>query len=84
MAKCRPKVVIEYVRWDGMAGTANNFVGEAYGTDWEYRERGSDGIWIMTRAGKMNVNVGDYLLKYSDGRVASCDAEHFEKTFEPL
>jgi len=59
MAKFRKKPVeVEAIQWDGLAETANSFLGENYGTDWEYLPQSSD-VVILTQHGQLTVQKGD-------------------------
>lgn len=75
-------VVIEAVRWDGSSDTANAFIGESYGVDWEYAEIGSEDILIPTLEGKMRGCVGDWIIKGVKGEFYPCKPDIFEATYE--
>ena len=74
-------VVIEAVQWDGLADTANSFIGERYGTDWEYVSRSSD-LVISTEEGKMIVKEGDWIIEGVAGGFFTCNPNIFEQTYE--
>lgn len=77
-------VVIDAVRWDGDAETANSFLGENYSVDWEFSGAGTATLVIPTLAGKMLCNVGDYIIKGVQGEFYPCPAEIFEQTYETV
>ena len=84
MAKYRKKpVVIEAVLWDGNSGTANTFIGESFGVDWEYESAASSNIAIPTLEGRMIGKVGDYIIKGVKGEFYPCKPDIFEDTYEP-
>jgi hypothetical protein len=76
--------VVEAVRWDGSADTANGFVGEQYGVDWEYVPGKTD-ILIRGFGGyvKERVEVGQYLVK-SGWVMYGMPADTFAEYWEPL
>lgn len=76
-------VVIEAVRWDGSASTANAFIGEAFGTDWKYEE-GSNRIIIPTLEGDHTGDVGDFIIKGVNGEFYPCKPDIFAKTYDPV
>lgn len=86
MAQYRKKpVIIEAVKWDGDSGTANSFIGEAYGVDWEYSpDAPTFSILILTLEGKMLCNVGDWIIKGVKGEFYPCKPDIFEATYEPV
>lgn len=85
MGKFRKKpVVIEAVEWDGKAGTANAFIGEAFGVDWDYEAISSDNILISTLEGKMLCSVGDWIIKGVKGEFYPCKPDIFEATYEAV
>ncbi len=84
MAKFRKNpIVIEAVQWDGMAGTANLFLGEDYGKDWEY-ELGSNNLVISTLEGKMVAKIDDWIIKGVAGEFYPCKPDIFEATYEAV
>ncbi len=84
MAKFRKKpVVIDAVRWDGCLDTANVFIGERYGADWEYATAPSDDILIPTLEGKMLCHVGDWIIKGVKGEFYPCKDDIFRATYDP-
>ena len=84
MGKYRKKpVVIEAVQWDGESGTANEFIGEVYGGDWEYANAANLAIFIFTLEGKMLCQVGDWIIKGIKGECYVCKPDIFEATYEP-
>lgn len=70
--------VVETVKWDGKADTANEFVGERYGTDWEYG--GKKGLAIVVGGG-WTADVGDYLVRYEDEPAWAMKASLFEASY---
>ena len=83
MPKYRKKpVVIEAVQWDGESGTANEFIGEAYGGDWEYAKNIKSAILIRTPKGMMLCQVGDWIIKEVEGECYACKPDIFEATYE--
>lgn len=84
MPKFRKKpVVIEAVRWDGEAHTANAFLGDRYGEDWEYAAQGDSALLIPTLKGKMRADVGDMLIRGVKGEFYPCKYDIFAATYEP-
>jgi hypothetical protein len=84
MAKFRKRpVVIEAVRWDGDCDTANRFLGERYGIDWEYAARGDSALVIPTLEGRMRAEVGDWIIRGVKGEFYPCKPDIFEQTYEP-
>jgi hypothetical protein len=84
MAKFRKKpIVIDAVQWDGLADTANNFLGDGYGTDWEYAGIGA-AIRIPTLEGTMVGSVGDWIIKGVKGEFYPCKPDIFEATYEAV
>jgi hypothetical protein len=77
-------VVVEAVRWDGDPDTANTFIGESYGVDWEYFEKGSDAIRIPTLEGDHRGEVGDWIIRGVKGEFYPCKPDIFEATYEPV
>ena len=58
------------VQWDGDADTANTFLGNRYGIDWEWERVGSSAILIPGGVtGNLEVNVGDWIMQRLNGRV---------------
>lgn len=53
------------VKWDGLAETANTFLGERYGIDWEYERVGSSAILLPTvdHGRKIRADVGHWIVK---------------------
>lgn len=83
MAKYRKKpVVIEAVQWDGLASTANDFIGDGYGTDWEYESQPSGNIIIPTLEGNHLCRVGDWIIKGVKGEFYPCKPDIFQATYE--
>lgn len=76
-------VVIEAVQWDGAPKTANEFIGERYGTDWEYAKDSED-IVIKTLEGNMTCHVGDYIICGIKGELYPCKPDIFEATYEAV
>lgn len=84
MAKFRKRpVVIDAVRWDGSAATANRFIGDRYETDWEYAVTPKSlSILIPTLEGVMACNVGDWIIKGVAGEFYPCRDAIFQATYE--
>ena len=83
-------VVIEAVKWDGDASTANDFIGERYGVnldkpgwDWTYAED-SGALIIPTLEGNHRANIGDWIIKGVKGEFYPCKPDIFEETYEPV
>lgn len=76
-------VIIEAVQWDGKSSTANSFIGESYGVDWEYVENSND-IEIPTFEGRMRCNKGDWVIKGIAGEFYPCKPEIFKLTYEQV
>lgn len=72
---------IEAVRWDGDAGTANDFLGERYGVDWEYAI-GGGAIVFRTLTGRVRLEEGDWIIKSTSGGFQPCVAAVFEAAYE--
>jgi hypothetical protein len=85
VARFRKKpVVIEAIRWDGSPTTANRFLGEAYGVDWEYASGAEAAIVIPTLEGRMRAEVGDWIIKGVKGEFYPCKPDIFAATYEPV
>ena len=83
MSKFRNEaVVVEAIQWDGLAETANSFLGENYAFDWEYAPQ-SSAVVIPTVKGKMRVQIGDWIIRGVKGDFYSCKPEVFEANYEP-
>lgn len=81
MPKFRKKpVVIEAMKWDGKAETANAFIGEAYGTDCKDKAA----IIIPTLEGDHRGEVGDWIIKGVKGEFYPCKPDIFEATYESV
>lgn len=63
---CRDDVVTA-VAWDGKPETANAFVGDSYGVDWEYERVLSTDILVATPAGWDRAREGDWLARDAFG-----------------
>ncbi len=85
MAKFRvmKAVVVEAVQWDGESGTANEFLGEDYGTDWRYTWTGP-AITIRVLGDEVRVEVGDWIIKRENGDLSVCTPGLFEQTHEAM
>ena len=75
-------IVIDAVKWDGRPETANEFLGERFGTDWLYAGVGSLAIMIWTREGLMRGEVGDWIIRGVAGEFYPIKADIFEATYE--
>jgi hypothetical protein len=78
-------VVIDAVQWDGRADTANTFLGERFGIDWEYAGALTEGLALMipTLEGRMRCDVGDWIIRGIKGEFYPCKADIFALTYEP-
>jgi hypothetical protein len=74
-------VVIEAVQWDGLADTANIFIGESYGKDWWYASYNDVSIIIPTLEGNHVGLVGDWIIKGVKGEFYPCKPDIFELTY---
>ena len=80
----RPPIV-EAVQWDGSSHTANAFIGEDYGVDWEYQSTEAQDIVVHPRQWlKAWVKVGDWLVKNRGGSFHSYTPEEFTERFEEI
>lgn len=77
-------VVIDAVRWDGMPETANAFLGERFGVDWDYAGQGNRAIVIPTLEGDMRGEVGDWIIKGVKGEFYPCKDPIFRATYEEV
>jgi hypothetical protein len=62
------------VKWDGDTHTANVFLGDRYGIDWEYMKVGSSAILLAAEdetGYRPQVPVGHWIVKRADGRLES-------------
>lgn len=85
MTQYRKKpVVIEAVQWDGDSETANQFLGEDYGVDWEYAAQGDSALVIPTLEGRMRANPGDWIIRGVKGEFYPCKPDIFEATYEEI
>lgn len=75
-------VTIEAVIWDGRPDTANGFIGERYGTDWEYETHCSLRIVIPTLEGKHIGDIGDYIIRGVKGEFYPCKPDIFTMTYD--
>lgn len=77
-------ITIDAVQWDGYAETANEFIGEAYGTDWEYETGGSTSILIPTLEGNMLCREGDWIIRGVKGEFYPCKPDIFDATYDKV
>ena len=85
MGKFRKKpVVIEAVVWDGNSGTANGFIGESYGVDWEFESASSRRIRIPTLEGDHIGDIGDMIIKGVKGEFYPCKPDIFAATYDAV
>lgn len=77
-------VVIDAVQWDGSASTADLFIGESYGVDWEYSLVSNGDILIPTLEGSMLCRVGDWIIRGVKGEYYPCKPDIFEATYEAV
>ena len=83
MAKFRAKPVeVDALRWDGDADTANSFLGEGYGADWEFAAL-VDGIFVSTRHGRDLARVGDWLVKDGGNGLSVLTDAAFTAAYDP-
>jgi hypothetical protein len=90
MTKFRKKpVVIEAIRWDGcnlkeiIAFTGFHQSAKKYSWD-EYEEVVRDeGLKIFTLEGRMDANIGDWIIKGIKGEFYPCKPDIFAATYEP-
>jgi hypothetical protein len=71
---------VDAVLWDGDASTANQFLGDRYGNDWQYTSDGY-GIEVPTPIGMMAGEIGTWIVKRADG-VYLYDEGTFMETYE--
>lgn len=76
-------VAIEAMQWTGC-----NFdeVQEFVGFNNAYFQRMADPpkIYIPTPEGAEYASIGDYIIKFTDGEIRTCDAGFFESTYEEV
>lgn len=85
MTQYRKKpVVIEAVQWDGDSETANQFLGEDYGVDWEYAAQGDSALVIPTLEGRMRANPGDWIIRGVKGEFYPIKDAIFRETYEEI
>lgn len=77
-------MVIEAVQWDGISTTANSFIGEAFGVDWDYESKESSAIIIPTLEGRMKGEVGDWIIKGVKGEFYPIKDTIFKETYEKV
>lgn len=73
------------IEWDGNADTANNFIGEDFGSDWAYCtfEGSAAAIWVNPKAQKgLCANLHDMIVKKEDGLFEVLKREEFAKINE--
>lgn len=71
------------VRWDGCAHTANAFVGDRYGIDWEYCAQDSTQLLLPIMQGSVYAKVGDWLVRRGT-KVWVVEAEDFDELYEAV
>lgn len=76
--------VIDAVQWDGNADTANNFIGDRYGADWEFAVTCISLLIIPTLEGRMFFNVGDWIIKGVKGEFYPCKDDIFKASYEAV
>lgn len=91
MSKYRKKpVVIEAVKWNGdNLKEIIDFTGlhpSANKWTWEEYEQvvKQDGLKIFTLEGKMNADIGDWIIRGVNGEFYPCKPDIFEKTYESV
>ena len=79
-------IEVNAIQWDGNASTANAFIGEDYGKDWEFAGKSTD-ILIPSREGLMFCLVGDWLVEgYSEEHGKHYwvnKPDYFKKAYKP-
>jgi len=84
MPKYRKKpVVIEAVQWTGKHGNLLEVTNLA-GDTGRLVEKEGDTLFIQTLEGKMEANIGDWIIKGVKGEVYPCKPDIFDMTYEPL
>lgn len=73
-------VIINAVKWDGDATTANNFIGESFGSDWNYGPNNT--LIIPTLEGDMTAQIGDWIIRGVKGEFYPCKPDIFDATYE--
>lgn len=76
----RKPAEVEAVQWDGCANTANTFVGDRYGIDWEYRAENSAQLSLPVMGGFVFAEVGDWIVK-SNGKVWVVEHDEFSNLY---
>jgi len=91
MQKFRKKpVVIEAIQWEGdNLRQIIDFTGlHQSANKWTWQEYEQvvkrDGLKIFTLEGKMNADIGDFIIKGVNGEFYPCKPDIFEKTYEPI
>jgi len=74
-------VVIEAIQWDGQnRSEIVAFVGETLDAAWSV----GGFCFINTLEGRMNVSVGDWVIRGVQGEFYPCKPDIFEATYEPV
>ena len=72
--------VVEAVRWTGYNfDEIQDFVGfnNAY-----FQRTNPPKVYIPTLEGAEYASIGDYIIKFADGEIRTCDANLFKSTYE--
>lgn len=78
-------VVVDAIQWNGEnIEEVKNFVGDAlsFFTWFNNRSKKEIELTISTLEGKLEVTVGDYIIKGVEGEFYPCKPNIFEKTYE--
>ncbi len=76
----RKSQTVEAIQWDGNSHTANKFLGDSYGTDWEYASSTSLDIVIPRAEARKTCAEGDWIVKHEGRILLYCD-ESFRSLF---
>lgn len=72
--------IVEAVRWTGYNfDEIQDFVGfnNAY-----FQRTNPPEVYIPTPEGAEYASIGDYIIKFADGEIRTCDANFFKLTYE--
>lgn len=83
MARYRKKAeVVEAARWDGRPATAAALFPEGSGVGWQFVNGTEDLVVLHNGRFASYARVGDWVVRYPDGRVGVWGASEFEAAFE--
>lgn len=74
--------IVEAVRWTGYNfDEIQDFVGfnNAY-----FQRTNPPEVYIPTPEGAEYASIGDYIIKFADGEICTCDANLFKSTYEEV